>query len=148
MRLIIGRVTGADPGFFLGGGALVSCSTSTQINHIVFFFCRIPVVLEDRRSSPGGVRTPCTLPLDPPLSYHNSSICTADRGVEGLDNTLRDLLNFFLIVKGFLIYAILELRLSPNLIIVYPSLSSQRIFFLHTSFKSEDEVKPHNHPLH
>ena len=51
---------GADPGFFLGGGALVSCSTSTPINHIVFFFCRIPVVA-------GGVRTPCTLPLDPPL---------------------------------------------------------------------------------
>ena len=29
--------TGADPGFFLGGGALVSCSTSTPINHIVFW---------------------------------------------------------------------------------------------------------------
>ena len=29
--------TMADPGFFLGGGALVSCSTSTPINHIVFF---------------------------------------------------------------------------------------------------------------
>ena len=29
---------GVDPGFFLGGGALVSCSTSTPINHIVFFF--------------------------------------------------------------------------------------------------------------
>ena len=29
---------GADPGFFLGEGALVSCSTSTPINHIVFFF--------------------------------------------------------------------------------------------------------------
>ena len=40
---------GADPGFFLGGGALVSCSTSTPINHIVFFFFRrIPVVLENR----------------------------------------------------------------------------------------------------
>ena len=60
--------TGADPGFFLGGGALVSCSTSTPINHLVlFFFCRILVVLENRRSSQGGVRTPCTLPLDPPL---------------------------------------------------------------------------------
>ena len=61
--------TGADPGFFLGGGALVSCSTSTPINHLVFF-CRIPVVLENGRSSHGGggeVRTPCTLPLDPPL---------------------------------------------------------------------------------
>ena len=31
--------SGADPGFFLGGGALVSCSTSTPINHIVFFYC-------------------------------------------------------------------------------------------------------------
>ena len=31
-------VTGADPGFFLGGGALVFSSTSTPINHIVFFF--------------------------------------------------------------------------------------------------------------
>ena len=29
---------GADPGFFLGGGALASCSTLTPINHIVFFF--------------------------------------------------------------------------------------------------------------
>ena len=35
----------------------MSCSTSTLINHIVFcflFFCRIPVVLENRRSSRGG----------------------------------------------------------------------------------------------
>ena len=46
-------ITGADPGFFLGGGALVSCSTTTPINHIVFF-CRIPVVLENRRSSKGA----------------------------------------------------------------------------------------------
>ena len=62
--------SGADPGFFLGGGALFSSSTSTPINHIVFF-CRIPVVLENRRSSQGeggGVHTPCTLPLDPPLT--------------------------------------------------------------------------------
>ena len=54
-------ITGADPGFFLGGGALVSCSTSTPINHIVFFFSRIPVVLENRRSSRGGAH-----PLHPP----------------------------------------------------------------------------------
>ena len=51
-------------------------STSTPINHIVFLFCRIPVVLENRRSSQGGgggVRTPCTLPLDPPLLV--ASLC-------------------------------------------------------------------------
>ena len=29
---------GKDPGFFLGGGALFSCSTSTPVNHIFFFF--------------------------------------------------------------------------------------------------------------
>ena len=68
--LLLISISGADPRFFLGGGALVSCSASTPINHIVFFFfCRIPVVLENRRSSQGGggVRTRCTLPLDPPL---------------------------------------------------------------------------------
>ena len=33
------------------------------------FFCRVPVVLENRRSSQGGggMCTPCTLPLDPHL---------------------------------------------------------------------------------
>ena len=47
-----------------GGGALVSCSTSTPINHIIFFFSRIPVVLENRRSSQGGGGV-CA-PLHPP----------------------------------------------------------------------------------
>ena len=54
--------TWADPGFLLGRGALVSCSPSTPINHIVFFlqntsFIRKPQVIWGR-----GVRTPCTLP--------------------------------------------------------------------------------------
>ena len=40
--------SGADPGFFLGGGALVSSNKPHS------FFCRIPVVLENRRSSQGG----------------------------------------------------------------------------------------------
>ena len=53
---------GADPGFFLGGGALVSCSTSTPVNHIVFF-----AEYQLYQSGGGGARTPCTLPLDPPL---------------------------------------------------------------------------------
>ena len=53
---------GRIQGFFLGGGALVSCSTSTPINHIVFFW-RIPVVLENRRSSREGGG--CA-PLHPP----------------------------------------------------------------------------------
>ena len=60
---ILKYTSGADPRFFLGGGALVSFSTSTPINHIVFFFfCRIPVVLENRGSSQeGGAH-----PLHPP----------------------------------------------------------------------------------
>ena len=37
-NLTFSYVPGADPGFFSEGGALVSCSTSTPINHIVFFF--------------------------------------------------------------------------------------------------------------
>ena len=57
-------IAGADPGFFRGGGALVSCSTSTPINHIVFFFLqntsciRKPQVISGGR---GGAH-----PLHPP----------------------------------------------------------------------------------
>ena len=36
--LIFAGYTGADPGLFLGGGALVSCSTAILMNHIYFFF--------------------------------------------------------------------------------------------------------------
>ena len=36
-RHIVNKLPGVDPGFFIGGGALVSCSTSTQINYVVFF---------------------------------------------------------------------------------------------------------------
>ena len=36
-RLSSSFPAGADPGFFLGGGAQVSCSSSTPINHKVFF---------------------------------------------------------------------------------------------------------------
>ena len=48
---------GADPGFFLRGGALVSSNKPHS------FFCRIPVVLENRRQSQGGGGTH---PLHPP----------------------------------------------------------------------------------
>ena len=59
----------ADPGFFLGGGALVSCSTSTPINHIcIYIFLHYTsCIRKPQVISGGGVRTPCTLPLDPPL---------------------------------------------------------------------------------
>ena len=48
----IQQLHGRIQDFFWGGGALVSRSTSTPINHIVFFG-RIPVVLENRRSFRG-----------------------------------------------------------------------------------------------
>ena len=32
---------GEDPGFLLGGGALVSCSTSTPKNHTYIFFLQV-----------------------------------------------------------------------------------------------------------
>ena len=53
---------------FLEGGALVSCSTSTPINHIVFFLQNTSCIRKPHVISGGrGVCTPCTLPLDPPL---------------------------------------------------------------------------------
>ena len=78
--------TGADPGFFVGGGALVSCPTSAPINQFFFFAeYQLSVVLENRRSSQGegGLRTPCTLPLDPPLLYPCTeySICRVMRKI-------------------------------------------------------------------
>ena len=30
VQMYVTNITGADPGFFLGGGPLVSCSTSTR----------------------------------------------------------------------------------------------------------------------
>ena len=91
----------AAPGFFLGGGALVPCSTSTPINRIFFFFGRIPVVLENCRSSQGGrgVRTPCTLSLDPSLPglaayFDNSVIYFQNFPTTLMEREIRKLLSF------------------------------------------------------
>ena len=58
--------------FVRGGYRIFSRRGCTRLllyfNTIKHFFRRIPVVLENRGSfHRGGVRTPCTLPLDPPL---------------------------------------------------------------------------------
>ena len=58
--------------FFRRGCTRLLLYFNTNKPHSSFFFCRIPVVFENRRSSQGGVRTPCTLPLDPPLLRNNS----------------------------------------------------------------------------
>ena len=44
----------ADPGFFLGGAALVSCSTSTPINHMVFFWQSTSCIRKPQVISGGG----------------------------------------------------------------------------------------------
>ena len=70
---------GADPGFFFRRGCtrlLLYFNTNKPDS---FFFGRIPVVLENCRSSQraekggGRVRNPCTLPLDPPLRCNRIS---------------------------------------------------------------------------
>ena len=57
-------VAGTDPGFFLEGGALVSCSTSTPINHIVFFLQNTSCIRKPQVISGGGGGG--THPLHPP----------------------------------------------------------------------------------
>ena len=52
---------GADPGFLLGGSALVSFSTSTPINHIVFFLQNTSCIRKPQIISGGGAH-----PLHPP----------------------------------------------------------------------------------
>ena len=55
--------------FFEEGCTCLLLYFNTNKPHSFFFFCRIPVVLENCRPSQGrgGVCTPCTLPLDLPL---------------------------------------------------------------------------------
>ena len=67
----MGCCAGADPVFFLGGGALVSFSTSTLINHIVFFFFsqNTSCIGKPQVISGRGGHTPCTLSVDPPLLH-------------------------------------------------------------------------------
>ena len=63
-------ITRADPRFFDGGGALVSCSTFNTNKPKGFFLQNTSCIRKPQIiSGGGGVRTPCTLPLDPPL--HN-----------------------------------------------------------------------------
>ena len=68
-------VSGADPEFFLGGGALVSCSTSTPINQIVFFFSEnTSCIRQPQVISGGGDAHPLHPPPgSAPASHRNNS---------------------------------------------------------------------------
>ena len=75
---------GADPGFFLGGGALVSRSTSTPINHIFFFLentscIRKPQVISGGRGGGGcapPAPTPNIRPGAPRVAYISKKLFT------------------------------------------------------------------------
>ena len=54
--------TRADPRFFLGGCTRLLLYFNTNKRHSFFFFCRIPVELENRRSSQGGCASPAPSP--------------------------------------------------------------------------------------
>ena len=60
--MILQNYSGADPGFFVGGGALVSCSNSTSINHIVFVLQNTSRIRKPQVISGwgGGGCTPCS----------------------------------------------------------------------------------------
>ena len=71
---------GAYPGIFLGGGALVSCSTSTPINHIAFFFWQnTSCIRKPQVISGGGVHLlhppPRSLPTTVDQIWKNFVIC-------------------------------------------------------------------------
>ena len=99
MKVVTITITGADPGFFLGGGALFSCSTSTPINHIVFFLQNTSCIRKPQVISGGGVRTPCTLPLDPPLNNDDDDEDGNDRDDNDDNNTNHNHSNNFYILK-------------------------------------------------
>ena len=68
-------ITGADQGFFLRRGRTrLLLYFNANKPHSFFFFCRIPVVLENRRSSQGGVH-----PLHPPPRSAPDKILTIRR---------------------------------------------------------------------
>ena len=67
-HVMLYNMQGRIQNFLLGGGALVSCSTSTPIIHIVFFWQNTSCIRTPQVILGGGVRTPCTLPLDPLLT--------------------------------------------------------------------------------
>ena len=63
----------------------LSSTIAVQIWIISYKLHRIPVVLESRRSSQGGVRAPpCTLPLDPPLRITTNMACSSSNSNSGV----------------------------------------------------------------
>ena len=71
------RNSGADPGFFLGGGALVSYSTSTPINYIVFL--QNTSCTRKLQVISGGVCTPHNPPRSAPETTNSPTLSGGER---------------------------------------------------------------------
>ena len=90
--------TGADPGFFLGGGALVSCSTSTPINHIVFFLQNTSCIRKPQVISGGGAHPLHPPPRSAPVYFSLKAIQTSEY-VES-ETTKKDNIMAYLVLQG------------------------------------------------
>ena len=64
-------IPGADPGFFLGGGAPLRNAVTDVFCFAEYQFIRKPQVIS---GGMGGGFTPCTLPQDPPPAFARSFI--------------------------------------------------------------------------
>ena len=60
-------LAGADPGFFLGGGAPLRNDVTDRWGKQI-----LKANMKKDSSQGGGVRTPCTLPLDPSLRWSDT----------------------------------------------------------------------------
>ena len=106
------RLQGRIQDFFLGGGALVSCSSSTPINHIVFFWLlQNTSCIRNRRSSQEGGAHPLHPPprsapgLRCPNEFPRVSDTLAEKTWEGAVQGLGKILVHVTFLKTKLIFA-------------------------------------------
>ena len=99
VQIYVTNITGADPGFFLGGGVLVSSSTSTPIKHIVFFLQNTSCIRKPQVISWGGdgahpMHPP---PRSAPVLYGFSYSCMVEIVIilEGNEKEMRNTFKVF-----------------------------------------------------
>ena len=99
VQMYVTNITGADPGFILGGGALVFCSTSTPINHVVFFLQNISCIRKPQVISggEGGEHPLHNPPRSAPVLYGFSCSCIVEIAIilEGNEKEMRNTFKVF-----------------------------------------------------
>ena len=97
VHIIKRYVLGADLGFFLGGGALVSCSTSTPIHHIVFFLQNTNCIRKPQVISGEGAHPLHPPPRSAPVLYGFSCSCIVEIVIilEGNEKEVRNTFKVF-----------------------------------------------------